>query len=251
VVLTGSNNYEGGTTVNGGTLVIGASGALANENVAISGGMVQLGQGTGLARMTSLSISGNGVLGGVLDIVNNHVIITYGPSDPVAAIEGYIQSGYNNGRWNGVGIISSAAQSLTNGLQYGVGWADGADGVVAGISSGQIEIKYTLLGDANLDGVVNGSDFSILAANFGLGHTNWDEGDFLFTSSVNGADFSALATNFGQGDSGADGVTAADIAALDAFAGANGLMADVPEPCGGTMAILAGLGALGRRKRRG
>jgi hypothetical protein len=241
------NNYAGGTTVTGGTLIVGANGALGNGNAAISGGLLQLGQGTGLAKMTSLSISGNGVL----DIVNNHAIISYGASDPVAAIEGYIQSGYNNGGWNGPGIISSAAQTLTNGLQYGVGWADGADGVVSGLSSGQIELKYTLLGDANLDGVVNGSDFSIVAANFGLGHTNWDQGDFLFASSVNGADFSALAANFGQGDSGADaGVTAADVAALDAFAAANGLLADVPEPGCAALAVGLGLGTLGRRKRR-
>jgi autotransporter-associated beta strand protein len=247
VVLTGLNNYAGGTTVTGGTLIVGANGALGNGNAAISGGLLQLGQGTGLAKMTSLSISGNGVL----DIVNNHAIISYGASDPVAAIEGYIQSGYNNGGWNGPGIISSAAQTLTNGLQYGVGWADGADGVVSGLSSGQIELKYTLLGDANLDGVVNGSDFSIVAANFGLGHTNWDQGDFLFASSVNGADFSALAANFGQGDSGADaGVTAADVAALDAFAAANGLLADVPEPGCAALAVGLGLGTLGRRKRR-
>ena len=34
-------------------------------------------------------------------------------------------------------------------------------------TSRQIEITYTLYGDANLDGVVNGTDFGILAAHFG------------------------------------------------------------------------------------
>ena len=109
-----------------------------------------------------------------------------------------------SGLLGGPGIFSSAAGALTNGLDYGVGFADGADGIVGGLLSGQIEIKYTLLGDANLDSVVNGADFSILAANFGLGSTNWDQGNFLYGSSVNGADFAALAANFGQGDSGAD-----------------------------------------------
>ncbi len=52
-------------------------------------------------------------------------------------------------------------------------WADCADGThnVAGLSRGEIELKYTLLGDANLDGTVNGSDFSALSANFGQGVT--------------------------------------------------------------------------------
>ncbi len=139
--------------------------------------------------------------GAQLDITHYSVWINYGSGlDPISTISGQIRSGYNDGEWNGPGIISSTARNPTNGFIYGVGWADGQDGVVAGLSYAQIEIKYTLLGDANLDGVVNGSDFSIVAANFGLGVTNWDQGNFLYGSSVNGSDFAALAANFGQGD---------------------------------------------------
>ncbi len=188
-----------------------------------------------------MSISGTGTF----DIGNNHFILTYGSSDPINTIAGYIKSGANTGD----GIISSAAATLTNGLRYGVGYADGADGVVAGLSSGQIEVKYTLLGDANLDGTVNGSDFSILATNFGTGATNWDQGNFLYESSVNGSDFAALAANFGQGDSGAATVSAGDVAALDAFAAANGLLADVPEPAAAMILISTTVGALLRRRR--
>jgi hypothetical protein len=200
--------------------------------------------------VNSLSITGSGVL----NLTNNHLFIDYGTgTDPDASIAAFIKSGYNGGNWNGPGIISSTAQSPTKGLRYGVGWADSKDGVVSGLSSSQIEIKYTLLGDANLDGFVNGSDFSILAANFGLGYTNWDQGNFLFTPTINGADFSALAANFGQGDSGADvAVSQADIAALDAFAVANDLaipaVRAVPEPTTAAM-IVAGITVLARRRR--
>jgi hypothetical protein len=210
--------------------------------------ILQLAQNSGASNEGSLTI----MPGSALDILNNSFIINFTGPDPIAQIRQYINSGYNGGAWNGSGIISTLAQTNPN---YGVGWADGADGVVAGLSSGQIETKYTLLGDANLDGVVNGSDFSILAANFGTGARNWDQGNFLFSSSVNGSDFAALAANFGQGDSGAGvAVSQTDIAALDSFAIANGLplptIAAVPEPaCMGLMAM-AGLGALGRRRRR-
>ncbi len=274
--LTGGGSQSGGFTVSGGaalnlsgghtftaTSTLGGAGAVnftggtsvfnmgatldPTGPVAITGGTVQI---HSVQTLASLSISAT------LDLTNTHLFIDYGSgSDPISSIAGYIKSGYNGGNWNGPGIISSNAQSLTNGLHYGVGFADGADKIVSGLPSGEIELKYTLLGDANLDGTVNGSDFSILAANFGKGVTNWDQGNFLFSSSVNGSDFSALATNFGQGDSSADtSVSTADITALDAFAIANGLplpmIGAVPEPACLGLFAMAGLGALARRRRR-
>ena len=66
-----------------------------------------------------------------------------------------------------------------------------------GCAAGTIEIMYTLLGDANLDGKVNGTDFSLMAANFNQAVTNgWDEGDFNYNGAVNGTDFVLLADNF-------------------------------------------------------
>ncbi len=228
-------------------MLVNTPGALGSANVAITGGTLAIAPNTTLGSgavsdvvFSSLTISGTGAL----DITNNHVIIDYGASDPIATIASYVRSGASGS----TGILSSTAYAPINGLSYAVGFADGADGVVAGLSSGQIELKFTLLGDANLDGTVNGSDFSILAANFGTGTTNWDQGNFLYGSSVNGSDFSALAANFGQGDGGAAiDVTPADFAALDAFAAVNGLMADVPEPT--SLAALACVGGLMFRRR--
>src|SRR5262249_30900256 len=121
------------------------------------------------------------------------------------------------------GIISSTAQGS---LTYGIGYADAADpGNPAGLAPGQIEIKYTLLGDANLDGKVNGTDFAILATNFNQAVNGWDQGDFNYDGKANGSDFAPLASNFNQGAS-----QGADNSALVAFAQANGLAANVPEP---------------------
>jgi sugar lactone lactonase YvrE len=230
---------------------ISGNGNLTIGSTSSGPAVVALNLSSGLSEQGALTLLANSTL----DITNNHFIINYGAgSDPISAIYSYLKSGFNGGAWNGAGVISSTAQTPTNGLKYGVGWADGADGIVTGLSSGQIELKYTLLGDANLDGTVNGSDFSILAANFGKGVTNWDQGNFLYGSSVNGSDFAALAANFGQGDSGADTtISAADIAALDSFAIANGLplptFAAVPEPAAYSLLLLSVVGTLYRRRR--
>jgi fibronectin-binding autotransporter adhesin len=255
LTYSGNNSFAGGSTIGGaGEVAFGsgisvfAPGATLDPTGPVSiTGALQL-QST--QTLDSLTISGNGQL----DITSTHILIDYGSSDPISAIAAYIKSGFNNGQWNGPGIISSTAQTPTNGHNYGVGFADGADGVFSGLPAGEIEIKYTLLGDANLDGTVNGSDFSILAANFGLGVANWDQGNFLYGSSVNGSDFSALAANFGQGDSGAAvAVSQADINALDSFAIANNLplptFSAVPEPTIAALMTLTALSALSQRRR--
>jgi hypothetical protein len=248
--------------ISGGTVVIGTgaidpfsgTGATAGKHVAVtvdSGAKLQYATnsavGSTLAGLTIDVASGSQV-----DLTNNHIYIDYGSgSDPITTIASYIKAGYNGGNWNGPGIMSTTAQTPTNGLLYGVGYADGADNVVTGLSSGQIEVKYTLLGDANLDGLVNGSDFNILAANFNQSITGWDQGDFNYDGLVNASDFNELAANFNQGVSGAN--SAGDVAALDAFAAANGLSiptSSVPEPASASVLIAAGLGFLSRRRRK-
>jgi fibronectin-binding autotransporter adhesin len=259
--LAGNNTYSGGTNVTAGKLVIAPTtpvssltSALPKGAVTISGGTLQLATNVTLGsqsvspaaptsnvNLTSLSITGSGTL----DIGNNHLIVDYTPgNDPIASIASWIASGYNtsgSSRWSGTGITSSAAAANS---AYGIGYADAADpGNPAGLSSGQIEIMYTLLGDANLDGKVNGTDFAILATNFNQAVTAWDQGDFNYDGKANGSDFALLASNFNQGAS------QAATAALDAFAAANGLMADVPEPSTGVLAGVFLVGALGRRRR--
>ncbi|MGD0462141.1 MAG: NF038122 family metalloprotease [Tepidisphaeraceae bacterium] len=246
LTLNTVNTYSGGTNVSAGTLVVGVNGALPAGAVNITGGTLQLGVSTGLAQITSLSISGNGMF----DINNNHVIINYGSGpDPIASIAALIASGNAGGSWNGTGIMSTMAQTNPN---YGIGYADSADpGNPAGLSSDQIEIKYTLLGDATLTGTVTGTDFTILATNLGKSVSGWDQGDFLYTGTVTGSDFTALVTNLGKTASGADvALPAADWAAVDAFAAANGLMADVPEPTSFGLLGLAAAGVLARRAMR-
>jgi autotransporter-associated beta strand protein len=248
LTISTKNSFTGGTTVNAGKLIVATQNALStNSPLSINGSAtVQLAGNTGLETFSSLAIASTATL----DVANNHILIQYGSgSDPISAIAGYIKSGYNNGHWNGPGIISTTAQTPTNGLLYGLGYADGADNVVSGLTSGQIEVKYTLLGDANLDGLINAADFTILSANFNQSVTGWDQGDFNYDGLVNAADFTALAANFNQGVSGAD-ISAGDVAALDAFAAANGVPVDVPEPAALGLITLSAAVLLHPRRRK-
>jgi hypothetical protein len=88
----------------------------------------------------------------------------------------------------------------------------GAAGDVLGIAPGDapepffdqlvrdhdVLIRYTLAGDANLDGAVNLDDFTRLAGGFGSPDALWPQGDFDYDGTVALDDFTRLAANFGQ-----------------------------------------------------
>jgi Dockerin type I domain len=164
-------------------------------SLTINGGILHLGTNSGASTVTALSISGSGTL----DVGNNHMFVDFSGADPVSTIREYLSTGYAGGAWNGNGIDTSDVASA-----YGVGYADGSDGVVSGLSAGQIEIKYTLYGDANLDGIVDGSDFTILVSNVGKAVTGWDQADFNYDGVVTGTDFTLLISNIGKIATAAD-----------------------------------------------
>jgi hypothetical protein len=143
--------------------------------------------------LSQLVLNGNGTL----DIGQYSAIINYGTGpDPAQSILGWLGTGSNGGLWNGTGIVSSTAAANPG---YGVGFGDGADGVAVGVTAGQIKLMYTLNGDANLDGTVNGVDFGIVAANFNKSVSmGWEDGDFNYDGSVNGIDFGAISANLNK-----------------------------------------------------
>jgi hypothetical protein len=57
---------------------------------------------------------------------------------------------------------------------------------------------FVLIGDINRDRAVNGTDFAILAGNFGKTGMTYAQGDLNGDGFVNGSDFALLAGNFGK-----------------------------------------------------
>jgi hypothetical protein len=88
------------------------------------------------------------------------------------------------------GLIGSG-QIFTTSAGGALGYMD--------LPAGQEEVRFTLLGDTNLDGVVNVSDLANLAANFGVtSGAVWINGDMDYNGNVNVADLADLSANFGS-----------------------------------------------------
>lgn len=228
-------NMTLGAVTGKGSLQVGSTSATVK---------LQIAPGSGTSDVSGLTISGNSTL----DITNNRIIIENGDNSMEETwLLKCLAKGYNGGLWNGPGIDSSTAAADPS--LYGVGFADASDANVTGLTSGQVEIAFTLNGDCTLDGKVNGTDFAILASYFNqAAPQGWEDGDFTYSGHVNGTDFNLLVPNLDTGLGGAG--TSPNWAALEAFAAANGLSQDVPEPSGASVLVLCGAAAWLLRRTR-
>jgi beta-glucanase (GH16 family) len=140
---------------------------------------------SGTSRVGALAISP----GATFDLADHDLIVDYLGASPISSILADLRGG---------ALTSSVA---TGGRA--LGFAEAAALGLASFSGQTVDetsvlVKFTLSGDANLDGSVNLIDFNKLAANFGQGGRLWFEGDFNYDGLVNLSDFNLLAGNFGQ-----------------------------------------------------
>jgi hypothetical protein len=146
-----------------------------------------------------LSFLDNSILTGVLtiqgtgtiDITNGSLAIDYsaaGDSSPLTTIQQYLASGYKGGAWNGTGIISSTAADNAG---DSVGYADGSVDTGTPASPGELLIKYTRAGDANLDDTDDFNDLFAVGKHLDTTGNDWANGNFNYAT--NGAvDFNDL-----------------------------------------------------------
>jgi autotransporter-associated beta strand protein len=267
LTINNSNNYSGGTIVNGGSLILASNGALP------SGRSLTIGTGasviaSGLGSTTALKISTLTFTGGFLDVQNTGLDLT---STSISTVTTDLAAGFNSGKWNGTAgaIVSSIAAADSSHLTalgailndngsgtalYGSGGTLGStfDGVTP--ADGDVLVKFTYYGDTNLDGKVDGTDYARLDAAYLADKTNptastgWYNGDFNYDGVINGSDYTLIDNAFNTQGAQFTGLIASPDAAVTAQIGGLSSTA-VPEPATLSLLALGGSILLGRRRR--
>ncbi|HEY8751886.1 MAG TPA: C2 family cysteine protease, partial [Tepidisphaeraceae bacterium] len=146
----------------------------------------------------------NPFAGTTLELGQSTVFINYANAGADAAtkalIKTYLANGFNGGAWTGVptastGVITSTAARNNVNHNTGIGWADSSDGTGVNTTPNTIELKYTLNGDATLNGVVDIFDLNALLPHFNS-TGDWTGGDSNYTGTVDIFDLNALLPNF-------------------------------------------------------
>ena len=272
LILGGTNSIAGGVTVSGGQLSLpGGSlaapnitvnaggtlnytgGTLSPTNLSITGGQVNVvAASNGVLVLNALSVSGTA---GKLDLTNNNLIVHNGnPTD----IFNQLALG-SAGNWQGTkGVTSSSAAAAGNtalGMELN---NDGNGNTLVDTFEGQtvsntdVLVKYTFAGDANLDGTVNGSDYTLIDNGFNSGMSGWRNGDFNYDGSINGDDYMLIDNAFNtEGNTIFSAVPAAptEMIASDTDQVA-GELTSVPEPGSVVLLSFSVAGLLGKRRRR-
>ena len=159
--------------------------------------------GSNTSKVAVLNLPGTSI-----DLTNNDLIIGNG-LEP--GWEGMVKTGYNGGAWNGTGFSSSTAATTNHMTGLGIALASDALSFTTGtmLWSGQTVtpsdtlIKYTYVGDMNLDGTINGDDYFRIDQGFGSQHGasplhGYANGDLNFDGVINSDDYFLIDSNYSK-----------------------------------------------------
>jgi hypothetical protein len=172
------------------SIAIGSTGSLAVATAAARSDRT-------LVLTSSLSIAA----GGQLDLGGNDMVLEAGGVAGLTGVTALAATGDSFGNWNGPGLASSAAAADKKHLTA-LGVAPGSvipagktfDGYTP--AAGDVLVKYTSYGDTNLDGNVDGSDYSRIDVGYAAAATGWVNGDFNYDSAVDGTDYTLIDNAF-------------------------------------------------------
>jgi autotransporter-associated beta strand protein len=272
VVLRGASTYISGTTVQAGTLLAANAEALGTGALTVANGAtarVQAGLSQAVNLPAPLGITATGATGGTLDITDGALVVRH--ADQAAAFTGHTsannltRNALNEFAWDQPGITSSTVQAdVANGIPAAVGILlnnDGGgnplfygDGTALpqfegrNVNANSVLVKDTLLGDGDLNGVVDTVDFALFQAGYtgASPYIGFAFGDYDYNGVVDTVDFGLFQAGYQYSQSHPPSPE------MVAFATEHGLplvAAVVPEPA--TLGFLAAgaVGLVGRRRR--
>jgi hypothetical protein len=191
---SGSQLHIGGLSLtNGATATVMA---LASSRSSTNYRLLVVGSGTTSPIFTIDSTS-------TLNLTNNDMSVVNGS---LSAVFAQVARGFNGGNWSGFGVASSSAATNSTHLTA-LGVIQNNQGGTAFFNSGNpfdgtvpaaadILVRYTYYGDANLDGRVDGSDYSLIDNGFHNHLSGWFNGDFNYDTPVNGSDYTLIDNAF-------------------------------------------------------
>jgi PEP-CTERM motif len=247
-IVTVASNLNFGANDNTGTSPVPVT--VASLSVGAAGNVSVLNAGSQADRTVLVVTGPNGLAittGGTVDLNKNDMIVQGGSLSTVTA---ELKSGFaaGSGYWNGTGIRStSAATDPTLLTTLGVMSSTGATFDGQPTSVGDVLVKYTYYGDADLTGHVDGNDYTLIDNGFGSGGslTGWQNGDFNYDGFIDGSDYSLIDNTFNQ--QSLAGFAAQVATPTSEIAGAS---AAVPEPATLGLFGISAVGLLSRRRRR-
>ena len=222
-----------------------------------------------VSNVKSITLSGSGATQATLDITNNSLVITYannaGAFNPAieTSVRADIINGFDNYNWDGHGITSSIAEAdAATGEPYGgnsaVGYADNNDIGDSTIGNNSVLVRFTYYGDADLNGVVNISDFDDWLYGYtggtgSAGDVDWSVGDFAYTGHVTLTDFDLWLGSYTSGNGSLSTLDhAIDVSTLSSSQKTEllDIVASVPEPTSIGLIGMAAIGLMPRRRRK-
>jgi autotransporter-associated beta strand protein len=253
-------NVTGTATLAAGSMGGGITPRIVSSITINNGGLVQIANPVSHADRQVLSTSGLTFSGttGKLDLAGNDLIVHNVNSTAAATeltnITNQLEQGFAND-WAGTGGIVSTTAAGTGDTAFAVELNNnGSGGTLMASFDGQavtstdVLVKYTYFGDANLDGVVNGSDYTLIDNGFNTQLTGWRNGDFNYDGTVNGDDYVLIDNAFNmQGSVSLAGTSAGP---TEMIATQTSQIAAVPEPATLGMIGVGAAGVLLRRRKR-
>jgi autotransporter-associated beta strand protein len=254
LTLSGSDTYKGVTNVSAGVLVLSQTASLP------SGSVVSVSPGAALVDTQNAVLTRAGSLN-----INGSLIIQNSPS--LQSVTQAAASGYTGGTWSGTGagVIGSSLAAADTSFLHAVAVIQNDNGAgtqlyttfegYSSLNDSDVLVKYTWYGDTDLNGEVDGTDYSRIdyayaqnLANPNTPLTGWFNGDFNYDGVIDGSDYTLMDNAFNQQGAAISaqiGSPTAQIATAQIGGGSA-----VPEPASLGLLGIGAVGLLGRRNRR-